>query len=152
MVLIGRSRRGIYAILLGDDAPSLHAQLQLAPFVNETAADHTALRREVNRVIAFIDRGAVAGRVDLDIWGRTFLHGMWRALCTIAAGTTCSYRDVVGHLGVPEAIRTVAGACTANVLAIAIPCHRVVRSDGSFSGYRWGVERNRALLFAESAQ
>ena len=108
-----------------------------------------SLERELGQVIGFIDKDASEGVINLDIGGTAFQQKVWQALCGIPAGKTRSYSDVARHLGVPEAVRAVAGACAANVLAIAIPCHRVVRSDGSISGYRWGVERKRALLAEE---
>lgn len=90
--------------------------------------------------------------IPLDVGGTTFEQQVWQALCRIAAGTTRSYSDVARDLGMPAAVRAVAGACAANVLAIAIPCHRVRRKDGSISGYRWGVGRKRALLADEADQ
>jgi O-6-methylguanine DNA methyltransferase len=114
-------------------------------------ADERALARELNRVIAFIDKGQPTGVVDLDIGGTEFQQKVWHALCGIPCGQTRSYGEVAQNLGVPEAHRAVAGACAGNVLAIVIPCHRVVRSDGSVSGYRWGVERKRGLLAEERA-
>ena len=108
--------------------------------------------RELNQVVGFIDKGTFEGVVDLDIGGTAFEQKVWRVLCGIPAGKTRSYSDVARDLGVPEAVRAVAGACAANVLAIAIPCHRVVRGDGSISGYRWGVERKRALLAEEAVE
>jgi AraC family transcriptional regulator of adaptative response/methylated-DNA-[protein]-cysteine methyltransferase len=90
--------------------------------------------------------------VNLDIGGTPFEQRVWQVLCGIPAGETRSYSEVAQHLGVPEAVRAVAGACAANVLAVAIPCHRVVRSNGELSDYRWGVDRKRELLSKESAE
>ncbi|SAK81565.1 methylated-DNA--[protein]-cysteine S-methyltransferase [Caballeronia ptereochthonis] len=152
MVLVGRSQRGICAIFLDKDAQALKGQLAEA-FPNiELQAGQPELARELNQVIAFIDKDQSEGVVDLDIGGTAFQQEVWQALCGIPSGQTRSYSEVAQDLGVPEAVRAVAGACAANVLAIAIPCHRVVRSDGSVSGYRWGVERKRALLAEERAQ
>lgn len=149
-VLVGRSQRGICAIFLGDDEPALHKELTDAfPGVEMIAALST-LHREVNQVVAFIDKDTADGIIDLDIGGSPFQQKVWQMLCGIPAGQTRSYREVAEHMGVPEAVRAVAGACAANVLAIAIPCHRVVRSDGSISGYRWGIERKRTLLAEEA--
>jgi O-6-methylguanine DNA methyltransferase len=152
MVLVGRSRRGICAIFLGKDAVDLPAQLSEAFPGVSLQADETALARELNQVIAFIDKGRPEGVVDLDIGGTEFQQKVWHALCGIPCGQTRRYGEVAQNLGVPEAHRAVASTCAANVLAIVIPCHRVVRSDGSVSGYRWGVERKRALLAEERAQ
>lgn len=151
-VLIGRSQLGICAIFLADDEASLRDQLASAFPNNQLIPAQTELVRELGQVIAFIDKDTAEGILDLDIGGSSFQQKVWQALCGIPAGQTRSYREVAEHLGVPEAVRAVAGACAANVLAIAIPCHRVVRSDGSISGYRWGVERKRALLAEESKQ
>lgn len=150
-VIIGRSRRGICAIFLGEEAQALRDQLAAAFPAVELQADRAGLEFELNQVIAFIDKDTAEGVVDLDIGGSAFQQKVWQALCGIPPGKTRSYGDVARDLGVPEAVRAVAGACAANVLAIAIPCHRVVRSDGSISGYRWGVERKRALLADEAA-
>ncbi len=150
MVLIGRSRHGICAIFLGEDAASLRDQLAAAfPGIAQQADLH-GLQRELGQVIGFIDKDSSEGVLDLDIGGTQFEQKVWQALCGIPVGRTRSYGEVARDIGVPEAVRAVAGACAANVLAIAIPCHRVVRSDGSISGYRWGVERKRALLAEEA--
>jgi O-6-methylguanine DNA methyltransferase len=151
-VLIGRSRHGICAIFLGDDEHALQKQVTDAFPGIEMVAAQSELHRELSQVVAFVDKDAADGIIDLDIGGSPFQQKVWQMLCGIPAGQTRSYREVAEHLGVPEAVRAVAGACAANVLAIAIPCHRVVRSDGSISGYRWGVERKRALLAEEAEQ
>ncbi|CAB3841291.1 methylated-DNA--[protein]-cysteine S-methyltransferase [Achromobacter anxifer] len=149
-VLVARSQRGVCAIFLGEDEPALRDQL-IAEFPDaETRADQALLARELNQVVGFIDKDTAEGVINLDIGGTAFEQKVWHALCGIPAGKTRSYGDVARDLGVPEAVRAVAGACAANVLAIAIPCHRVVRRDGSISGYRWGVERKRALLAGEA--
>ena len=151
-VIVGRSQRGICAIFLGEEAQALREQL-VAAFPGITLqADQAALDSELNQVVAFIDKDTSEGVIDLDIGGTMFQQKVWQALCGIPAGKTRSYGDVARDLGVPEAVRAVAGACAANVLAIAIPCHRVVRGDGSISGYRWGVERKHVLLAEEAAR
>lgn len=149
-VLVVRSQRGVCAIFLGEDEPALRDQL-MAEFPDAvTRADQALLARELNQVVGFIDKDTAEGVINLDIGGTAFEQKVWHALCGIPAGKTRSYGDVARDMGVPEAVRAVAGACAANVLAIAIPCHRVVRRDGSISGYRWGVERKRALLAGEA--
>jgi AraC family transcriptional regulator of adaptative response/methylated-DNA-[protein]-cysteine methyltransferase len=90
--------------------------------------------------------------VPLDARGTDFQRRVWRALRTIPVGSTASYTDIAGRIGAPKSVRAVAQACAANAIAVAIPCHRVVRSDGGLSGYRWGVERKRALLAREGAR
>jgi len=151
-VIVGRSQRGICAIFLGEETQALRDQLAAAFPASELQADQVALERELNQVVAFIDKDSAEGVINLDIGGSAFEQKVWQALCGIPSGKTRSYGDVARDLGVPEAVRAVAGACAANVLAIAIPCHRVVRSDGSISGYRWGVERKRALLADEATE
>lgn len=151
-VLIGRSQRGVCSIFLGEDVRALRDQLGEAFPTIELQADQPSLAHEVNQVVAFIDKDVPGGVINLDIGGTAFEQKVWRALCDIPAGQTRSYSEVARNLGAPEAVRAIAGACAANVLAIAIPCHRVVRSDGSISGYRWGIERKRALLAEESAE
>ena len=150
-VLVGRSPRGICAIFLGEKAQALRVQLEAQFPGTELQADPAGLARELGQVVAFIDKDQSEGVINLDIGGTAFEQKVWQVLCGIPAGKTRSYGDVARDLGVPEAVRAVAGACAANVLAVAIPCHRVVRSDGSLAGYRWGVERKRALLASESA-
>ncbi|SED36651.1 DNA-O6-methylguanine--protein-cysteine S-methyltransferase [Burkholderia sp. WP9] len=151
-VLIGRSRQGICAIFLGENAQELYDELAVAFPDVELIADRQSLLGELGQVVAFIDKGIAERVINLDIGGIPFQQEVWQALCGIPAGQTRSYSEIAQHLGVPEAVRAVAGACAANVLAIAIPCHRVVRSDGTISGYRWGVDRKRALLVEERGQ
>jgi O-6-methylguanine DNA methyltransferase len=151
-VLVGRSQRGVCAISLGEDAQALRDQLAAEFPAAELQADTALPGCELSQVIGFIDKDPSGGVIALDIGGTAFEQKVWQALCGIPAGQTRSYGDVARDLGVPEAVRAVAGACAANVLAIAIPCHRVVRSDGSISGYRWGIERKRALLADEAAE
>lgn len=151
LVLAGRSRDGICAIFLGEDAAELRAQLSRAFPRLALSEDAGALSGDLNQIIAFLDKGASDELIELDIGGTAFQQKVWRALCAIPAGQTRSYTELAQSLSVPRAVRAVGGACAANVLAIAIPCHRIVRSDGSISGYRWGVERKRALLAQEGA-
>jgi len=152
MVLIGKSRQGICAIFLGERAQQLHEQLAAAFPDVERMADPQSLLGELRQVVDFIDKDRAERVIDLDIGGTSFQQEVWRALCGIPSGQTLSYSEIAQHLGMPDAVRAVGGACAANVLAIAIPCHRVVRSDGTISGYRWGVDRKRALLADESGQ
>lgn len=148
-VLVALSQRGVCAIFLGEKSQDLRHQLTTEFPDVELKSGQISMERQLKQVIGFIDKGTLEDVIDLDIGGTTFQQNVWQMLCGIRAGRTRSYGDVARDLGKPEAVRAVAGACAANVLAIVIPCHRVVRSDGSISGYRWGVERKRALLKLE---
>jgi AraC family transcriptional regulator of adaptative response/methylated-DNA-[protein]-cysteine methyltransferase len=101
-------------------------------------------------VVGFVEAPAFGLDLPLDVRGTAFQQRVWQALRNIPAGSTASYADVAKLIGSPDSVRAVAKACGANVLAVAIPCHRVIRSDGALSGYRWGVERKRALLEKEA--
>jgi AraC family transcriptional regulator, regulatory protein of adaptative response / methylated-DNA-[protein]-cysteine methyltransferase len=102
-------------------------------------------------VVGLVERPREAQTLPLDVEGTAFQQRVWQALQAIPAGTTASYAEVAARIGAPQAVRAVARACATNPVALAIPCHRVVRSDGSLSGYAWGVERKRALLHREAA-
>jgi AraC family transcriptional regulator of adaptative response/methylated-DNA-[protein]-cysteine methyltransferase len=107
--------------------------------------------RLVATVVAFVEAPAQGLDLPLDVRGTAFQQRVWQALRRIPSGSTASYAEIARRIGQPKAVRAVAQACAANALAVAIPCHRVVRTDGAFSGYRWGVERKRALLDREKA-
>ncbi|MDH0649589.1 methylated-DNA--[protein]-cysteine S-methyltransferase [Pseudomonas sp. GD03858] len=151
-VLVAFSRRGVCAIFLGDEAQDLHRLLAAEFPAVELRSGQASTARQLKQVIGFIDNGVAEGALDLDIGGTAFQQNVWQVLCGIRVGRTRSYSDVARELGKPQAVRAVASACAANTLAIVIPCHRVVRSDGAISGYRWGVERKRALLKEEAAR
>ena len=104
----------------------------------------------VAKVVGFVEAPGIGLELPLDIRGTVFQQRVWQALRDIPAGRTVSYGEVARAIGAPEAVRAVAGACASNAIAVAIPCHRVVRNDGSLSGYRWGVERKRVLIQRES--
>lgn len=149
--LVAESERGICAILLGDDDAALVAELRaLFPAARDEPADD-AFRQRVRQVIATIDGRDVPLTLPLDIQGTAFQQQVWQALRTIPCGETVSYQQLAATLGRPKAVRAVASACGANKLAIVIPCHRVVRTNGALSGYRWGVSRKAQLLRRESS-
>jgi AraC family transcriptional regulator of adaptative response/methylated-DNA-[protein]-cysteine methyltransferase len=151
-VLIAQSARGLCAILLGDDPAALVRDLQdRFPRATLVGAD-AAFERTIARVIGFLETPARGLDLPLDVRGTAFQQRVWQALRAIPAGTTLSYAEIAARIGQPGAARGVAQACAANALAVAIPCHRVVRTDGSLSGYRWGVERKRQLLAKERAR
>lgn len=148
-VLVASSERGVCAIFLGDDATQLVNDLQDAfPRAELIGADrdYEAL---VAKVVGFVEMPSLGLELPLDIRGTVFQQRVWQALQKIPAGLTVSYSDIAERIGAPKAVRAVASACAANTLAVAIPCHRVVRIDGSLSDYRWGVERKCALLDLE---
>jgi AraC family transcriptional regulator, regulatory protein of adaptative response / methylated-DNA-[protein]-cysteine methyltransferase len=148
-ILVGATERGVCAIYLGDDPELLIETFQDRFHAAELVGDDPAFGRLVAQVVAMVEDPAHPGDLPLDIRGTAFQERVWRALRQIPAGTTVTYTELAAAIGAPTAVRAVAGACAANHLAVAIPCHRVVRTDGSLSGYRWGVERKRALLDRE---
>jgi len=149
-ILVAASERGICAILLGDDADVLARDLQdRFPRANLIGGD-AAFEQLVANVIGFVEAPGLGLALPLDVRGTAFQQRVWQALQEIPAGKTASYADIAKRIGAPKSVRAVAQACAANTLAVAIPCHRVVRNDGGLSGYRWGVERKRALLDREA--
>jgi AraC family transcriptional regulator of adaptative response/methylated-DNA-[protein]-cysteine methyltransferase len=151
-MLVASTRKGVAAILLGDDPDELLRNLQdRFPKAQLIGADrdYEAL---VARVVGFVEAPRIGLELPLDVRGTAFQERVWKALQEIPAGATVSYTELARRIGAPQSIRAVAGACAANKLAVAIPCHRVVRHDGSLSGYAWGVERKRRLLDREASQ
>jgi AraC family transcriptional regulator of adaptative response/methylated-DNA-[protein]-cysteine methyltransferase len=150
-ILVAASDRGVCAILLGDEPQELARDLERRfPNAELVGADRD-FEDLVAHVVALVEAPASSKSLPLDIRGTAFQERVWRALSKIPAGTTRSYADIARAIGAPHASRAVARACAENPLAVAIPCHRVVRRDGSLSGYRWGVERKRELLERERA-
>ncbi|MGH9373839.1 MAG: bifunctional DNA-binding transcriptional regulator/O6-methylguanine-DNA methyltransferase Ada, partial [Vicinamibacterales bacterium] len=145
-ILVAQSAKGVCAILLGDDPEALVRDLQ-DRFTRATlVGGDAAFEQTVSRVIGFVEAPAVGLGLPLDVRGTAFQQRVWQALRDIPAGSTASYTAIAARIGAPNGARAVAQACGANALAVAIPCHRVVRTDGSLSGYRWGVDRKRRLL------
>lgn len=149
-VLVAATERGICAIALDDEAETLARDLQDKFPRAEFIGDDTRFKQTVAQVVGFIESPARGLHLPLDIQGTAFQRRVWQALQQIPPGETVSYTELAARLSEPKAVRAVASACAANTLAVAIPCHRVVRTDGSLSGYRWGVDRKRALLLRES--
>jgi AraC family transcriptional regulator of adaptative response/methylated-DNA-[protein]-cysteine methyltransferase len=149
-ILVAATARGVCAILLGDDPEALSHDLeQRFPRARLVGAD-AAFEQLVAQVVGLVEQPRIGTRLPLDIRGTAFQQRVWKALRRIPAGKTASYAQIASRIGAPRAVRAVAQACAANALAVAIPCHRVVRTDGDLSGYRWGVERKRALLDREA--
>lgn len=151
-ILVASSQKGVASILIGDEPEALICSLQdRFPNAHLIGADRE-YEELVARVVGLVDAPAFGLDLPLDVRGTAFQQRVWRALQDIPAGQTISYAEIARRIGAPKATRAVAGACAANNLAIAIPCHRVVKIDGSLSGYAWGVERKRALIEREGAQ
>jgi AraC family transcriptional regulator of adaptative response/methylated-DNA-[protein]-cysteine methyltransferase len=148
-ILVAASSRGVCAIFLGDDPAKLARDLEDRFPQAELVGGDADFERMVARVVGFIEAPRVGFDLPLDVRGTAFQERVWRALRKIPAGETATYRDIAKRVGFPKAVRAVAQACAANALAVAIPCHRVVRADGGVSGYRWGVERKRDLIRRE---
>ncbi len=149
-ILVASSDKGIAAIFLGDDPEALLHNLEdRFPKAKLIGGDHT-FEDTMAKVIGLVEAPGTAHDLPLDVRGTAFQHRVWQALREIPSGTTATYSEIAERIGMPKAVRAVAAACAANKIAIAIPCHRVVRNDGSLSGYRWGVDRKRTLLAREA--
>jgi AraC family transcriptional regulator of adaptative response/methylated-DNA-[protein]-cysteine methyltransferase len=149
-ILVAASDRGVCAILMGDDPGKLAHDLQdRFPRAHLVGGD-ARFEKLVATVVGFVEAPRLGLDLPLDVRGTAFQQRVWQALREIPAGRTTTYSRLARRIGAPKAVRAVAGACAANPLAVAIPCHRVVRSDGTLSGYRWGVERKRALFAREA--
>ena len=148
-LLVAATDKGICSILLGEDPELLVRDLQDRFPKAALAGAEPAFERTVAQVVAFVEAPRIGLALPLDLRGTVFQQRVWQALRQVPAGQTVSYAELARRLGMPQGARAVAGACAANPVAIAVPCHRVVRNDGAISGYRWGVERKRALLERE---
>lgn len=149
-ILVAASDKGIAAILFGDEPETLVHDLEdRFPNANLVGGDR-AFEDVMAKVVGLVEAPEVGLDLPLDVRGTAFQHRVWRALREIPVGTTATYSEIAEKIGMPKAVRAVAAACAANKIAVAIPCHRVVRNDGSLSGYRWGVERKRKLLDREA--
>jgi AraC family transcriptional regulator of adaptative response/methylated-DNA-[protein]-cysteine methyltransferase len=151
-ILVASSKKGVAAILLGNDPDVLLRQLQDRFMNAKLIGADEKYEALVARVVGFVESPRIGFDLPLDVRGTAFQRRVWQALQEIPVGQTISYAKIAQRIGSPNAVRAVAGACAANNLAVAIPCHRVVRNDGALSGYAWGVERKKALLDRERAQ
>jgi AraC family transcriptional regulator of adaptative response/methylated-DNA-[protein]-cysteine methyltransferase len=148
-VLVARKPAGVCAILFGDCPDRLHRDLGDIFKNRKLARQDQEMAPELSAAVALAERPWTPFQPPLDIQGTEFQRVVWSAVSQVPAGTTVSYSEIARRIGAPASLRAVAGACAANVLAIAIPCHRILRSNGTLSGYRWGLERKRKLLERE---
>ena len=149
-ILVAQSSKGVCAILMGDDPDELLRDLQDRFPRAELKGGDQEFEQVIAQVISYIEEPGQGFSLPLDIRGTSFQQRVWQELREIPPGQTRNYTDIGKNIGAPKAVRAVASACAANALAVVIPCHRVVRSDGSLSGYRWGVERKRTLIELEA--
>lgn len=148
-ILVAATEQGVCAIQFGDDAQTLIEQFQSRFSASELIGADADFEALVARVVGLVEQPGQDHELPLDIRGTAFQQQVWQALRSIPPGETANYTDIARRIGRPTAVRAVASACAANELAVAIPCHRVVRADGGLSGYRWGVSRKRTLLLRE---
>lgn len=148
-VLVAESDRGVAAILLGDDRATLRRELADAFVAASLLEDEAGLVETIAKVAALVDAPHLGSGLPLDLRGSDLELTVWQALRTIPPGETRTYGALAQALPMPATAQDVGAACAANVLAVAVPCHRVVKADGSISGYRWGVQRKRRLINRE---
>ncbi len=149
LMLVAESEKGICAIAFDDDRQQLINELkQRFPHAREQGS--TQFSQRVAQIVQFVDAPKNRLELPLDIQGTEFQRLVWQVISEIPPGSTTTYSDIANKIGAPKAVRAVAGACAANNLAVVIPCHRVVRRDGGLSGYRWGMDRKRALIAKEA--
>ena len=149
-VVVATSTKGICAILLGDDAAGAVADLRDRFPDAQPVGDRQGFEPVMAKVVGFIEAPGRGLDLPLDPRGTAFQRRVWKALCEIPVGSTATYSDIARRLGAPKEAYLVGEACAANPIAVAIPCHRVLRKDGTFGGYRWGIKRKRALLQREA--
>ena len=149
-ILVAATGKGVCAIMLGDDPGALARELQDRFPRAQLIGGDEEFEQWVAKTVGFVEAPALGLDLPLDVRGTAFQQRVWQALREIPAGSTASYAAIAQRIGLPNAARAVAQACASKAIAVAIPCHRVVRSDGALSGYRWGVERKRALLDREA--
>jgi AraC family transcriptional regulator of adaptative response/methylated-DNA-[protein]-cysteine methyltransferase len=152
-VLIAATARGVCAVFFGDSAGPLRRDLRRRfPGARVRDGEGTDLPALADRIVELVNTGRARPDIPLDLIGTAFQQKVWRALREIRPGSTTTYRELARHIGAPRAVRAVGTACGANPVSLAVPCHRVLRSDGGLGGYAWGLERKRTLLARERAR
>jgi AraC family transcriptional regulator of adaptative response/methylated-DNA-[protein]-cysteine methyltransferase len=149
-VLVARSISGVCAILIGADNDELVTDLTARFPKAKLVANEAVVQDDLAKVIRFVDKPSVGLDLPLDLRGTPFQRRVWEMLRTVPVGTTVTYTELADSIGAPNSVRAVAGACASNPIALAVPCHRVVGSNGDLAGYRWGVERKRELIKKEA--
>lgn len=149
-ILVARSPAGVCAILVGDEAKALKRDLAEEFEDARLVRDDRRLNTDLDKVLTFIENPAKGLDLPLDIRGTPFQRRVWTALLGVRVGYKITYAALASRIGEPHAVRAVANACAANAIALAIPCHRVVRSDGALAGYRWGMERKQSMIEKEA--
>ncbi|HEY1613823.1 MAG TPA: methylated-DNA--[protein]-cysteine S-methyltransferase [Rhizomicrobium sp.] len=149
-ILVARSPAGVCAILVGDEAKALKRDLAAEFGDARLVRDDRGLNADLDRILTFIENPAKGLDLPLDIQGTPFQRRVWTALLGVRVGYKITYAALASRIGEPRAVRAVANACAANAIALAIPCHRVVRSDGALAGYRWGMERKQFMIEKEA--
>jgi O-6-methylguanine DNA methyltransferase len=149
-VLVARSAEGVCAILMGSQVEELMSDLASLFPNSDVVRNDRRLNGDLQKVLRFIETPAEGLDLPLAIRGTPFQRRVWDVVLKVPAGAVITYGALAARIGEPKAVRAVANACAANAIALAIPCHRVIRKDGTFSGYRWGEERKRALIAREA--
>ena len=152
IVLVAATDKGVCAVLLGDDVAALERELAQRFADARLDVGDRVLEDLTAKVVEIIEAPGKALELRLDPRGSPFELKVWQALRGIPSGTTASYSEIAVRVGAPKEAYAVGAACAANMIAVAIPCHRVVRKNGGLAGYRWGFKRKRALLAREGAQ
>ena len=151
-ILVAATDKGLCSVKIGDSAGALEGSLRREFSLASLRKDAASLKDLQEKVLAFLAGDSSLGRVPLDVRGTVFQQKVWDALRRIPAGETRTYREIARAIGAPEAVRAVGSACGANPVALAVPCHRAVRTDGGLGGYAWGLDRKRQLLQNEKTK
>jgi AraC family transcriptional regulator of adaptative response/methylated-DNA-[protein]-cysteine methyltransferase len=150
-ILVATTNRGVCSVKIGTNRRQLETQLREEFPAADVRREDEAVDLALTRILEAIEHGGPRPEIPIDIQATAFQARVWRALSKVPRGETRTYLEIAGAIGAPNAVRAVASACAANPVAVVIPCHRIVRTDGSMGGYRWGIERAQTLLQREGA-